>query len=198
MAAAHIPSIAAVSEDIFLPPMYVLRQRHVLAAFKGVPDNGCCVTLWIHSSTLGIAKEGFVVEGIERVCRILACGPEPHTDVAAAVLCAFIAKLKAYEPALVDAILGFISHPGNDEVHRVGDNAFMECRGLTEVVLPVSITHVDLSAFNGCTSLTSVTLPKSLTHVGVGAFGGCTSLTSVTLPDCSHTLARERSGCAPR
>jgi hypothetical protein len=45
--------------DIRLPPTYVLRTGHVADALKGVPDDVDDVTVWIHSSTLGIETECF-------------------------------------------------------------------------------------------------------------------------------------------
>jgi len=70
---------------------------------------------------------------MKRVSRILVWGAEPqdacaplHVD--AAVLGVFIAKLAVYEPALVDLILGFVTHMNNDdEMHRVGEGAFRRC-----------------------------------------------------------------------
>jgi hypothetical protein len=57
-------------------------------------------------------------EGMRRVSRILVWGQEPHDDgthppvVVADVLGMFIAKLGAYEPALVVLIQGFAKHTG--------------------------------------------------------------------------------------
>jgi hypothetical protein len=188
------PTMAAAAsvkgKDVHLPPRYVLRAHHVRDALERLPLGACNVTVFIHSSTQGIEKKCF--ERVERVSRILVWDPEPHNDgthppvVAAVVLGAFVAKLAAYEPALVDTIHDFARHMplGNDsEMHRVGDSAFNGCSALREVVLPRSITHVGSATFNMCTSLTSVTLPNSLTSVGDYAFSECTSLTSVTLPD---------------
>jgi hypothetical protein len=188
MAAAALPP-AGPSPDgegiagVRMPPKYVLLRRHVEDALKGVPFDARDVTVWIHSSTLGIEKGCF--KGMRRVSRILVrCGPQPH-DVKAAVLGMFITTLRAYEPALVDTICGFVRHMG--EVHHVGRgdsiNTFAHCSALKEVVLPRSITHLGDNAFFRCTSLTSVTLPDSLTHLGDDAFNQCTSLTSVTFPD---------------
>jgi hypothetical protein len=183
MAAAPTSAAGALNgagiSEVRLPPTYVLRTGHVSDALKGVPDDAHDVTVWIHSSTLGIEKKCF--EWMKRVSRILVWDAEPHA-VHAAVLGVFIAKLKAYEPALVDLIIGVVTH-NNGEIHRVREWAFGSCSALREVVLPRSITHVGYRAFYECTSLTSVTLPDSLTDIYEDAFHSCTSLTSVTLPD---------------
>jgi hypothetical protein len=166
--------------QVHLPPTYMLRRSHVLDALKGVPDDVRNVTVFIHSSTLGIEKKCF--HGMKRVSRILVSGPEPPA-VKAATLGVIIAKLRAYEPDLVDDIRRLVPHKGDDEAHRVGEQAFYGCTSLREVVLPYSITHLGKNAFKRCTSLTLVTLPDSLTDVEYGAFWGCKSLVSVTLPD---------------
>jgi hypothetical protein len=104
---------AAASEGphdacVHLPPTRILWRRHVEGALKGVPHNVGDVTVWIHSSTIGIEVKCF--GGMRRVSRILVWGPEPHDVgtpppvVATAVMGMFVAKLRAYEPALVDLI----------------------------------------------------------------------------------------------
>jgi hypothetical protein len=65
------------------------------------------MTVWIHSSTLGIEKNCF--DGTKRVARILVWGQEQH-GVRTAVLATFIAKLRVYEPALVDLIREVATH----------------------------------------------------------------------------------------
>jgi hypothetical protein len=158
-----------------------LRRRHVEAALKGVPDEASNMTVWIHSSTLGIEDNCF--EGTKRVARILVWGQEQH-GIRAAVLAMFIAKIRAYEPALVDLIREVATHMGSDDdLHRVGVHAFRDCKELKDVVLPQCISYVGQAAFYRCARLTSVTLSDSLTHVGEYAFSQCPSLTSVTLPD---------------
>jgi hypothetical protein len=112
MAAPPSPSSgrcdSLAAREVRISPKYVLRRIHVEDAFKGVPGHARNVTVWVHSSTLGIEENCF--EEMKRVSRILVWGPEPHDvcaplQVDAAVLGAFIAKLRAYEPALVDAIM---------------------------------------------------------------------------------------------
>jgi hypothetical protein len=159
-------------------------------------DDEDGVTLLIDSATLGIEKDCFCL--MQHVSRVLVCGPEPH-NVQAVVLALLIAKLRAYELDVVDAIYEFVMHSGNSDTHCVGDSAFRGCTALREMVLPRprSITHVDTSAFQGCITLTSVTLPDSLTHVGDNAFFQCTSLTSITLPkSLVHIGVSAFSGCA--
>ncbi len=63
----------------------------------------------------------------------------------------------------------------------IGDNAFKDCSGLTQISIPKSVTSIGASAFYGCTGLTSVTIPNSVTSIGYYAFKDCSGLTSVTI-----------------
>ncbi|MGN0469630.1 MAG: leucine-rich repeat domain-containing protein [Acutalibacteraceae bacterium] len=73
-----------------------------------------------------------------------------------------------------------------DSVTEIGDDAFVNCTGLTDVTIPDSVTFIDVGAFAGCTGLTSVIIPDSVKTLGwsswrSGVFGGCTGLTNVTI-----------------
>ena len=69
-----------------------------------------------------------------------------------------------------------------DSVTIIGDFAFFDCTGLTSVTIPDSVTIIGDLAFYGCTGLTSITIPDSVTVIGYCAFTDCTGLTSVTIP----------------
>ena len=49
--------------------------------------------------------------------------------------------------------------------------------GLTEVVLPNSLTKIEYNAFDGCTELASMTIPPSVTNIYSDAFANCDKLT---------------------
>ena len=67
-------------------------------------------------------------------------------------------------------------------VTSIGDEAFVNCSGLTNVTIPNSVTSIGRSAFINCTGLSSVTIPNSVTSIELFAFYGCRGLTSVTIP----------------
>ena len=71
----------------------------------------------------------------------------------------------------------------NNGVTSIGDYAFYECEGLTNVTIPNSVKSIEYKAFYGCTGLTSVTIPNSVKSIGEGAFTVCSGLTSVTIPN---------------
>ena len=96
-------------------------------------------------------------------------------------------------------------------VKSIGDEAFIDCSGITnvtipsgvtsmkdfviedgvlkkykgdggDVVIPESVKSIGDDAFSGCTSLTSITIPSSVTSIGDGAFYQCSGITNVTIP----------------
>ena len=92
-------------------------------------------------------------------------------------------------------LTGSIAIPGTLEektVVSIGSEAFSSATGITEVILPDSITEIGLRAFEKCTSLNKVDL-GSITDIGVDVFEGCTSLTEITIP---KTLTSTRNGPA--
>ena len=60
----------------------------------------------------------------------------------------------------------------------LGGNAF-EGTGLTEIVIPETVTSGGACLLEGCTDLTDATLPSSCTELGTSFFDGCTSLQRV-------------------
>lgn len=64
----------------------------------------------------------------------------------------------------------------------IGKYAFRDCKSLTSVIIPSSVTEIREYAFYYCSSLTSVNIPSSLASIGCGIFLGCSSLTSVDIP----------------
>lgn len=90
-------------------------------------------------------------------------------------------------------------------VTKIGNNAFADCTGLTQVNIPESVTTVGSNAFDGCTALETVvfegeecaldksvfadcrnlktiTLPSALKEIPDGSFKGCSSITSIEIP----------------
>ncbi len=67
-------------------------------------------------------------------------------------------------------------------VTAIGQRAFLDCTGLTEIVIPDSVTTIDAYAFVRCSNLRQVTLSENLEELNGAAFAECTSLTSITVP----------------
>ncbi len=49
-------------------------------------------------------------------------------------------------------------------------------KGNTDLVIPGSVTEIDMYAFMDCKSLKNVTIPEGVEEIGFGAFYGCTAL----------------------
>jgi hypothetical protein len=64
----------------------------------------------------------------------------------------------------------------------IGDSAFNECKNLTSVIIPDSVTIIGEGAFHSC-KFTSVTIGNGVTGIGKEAFMGCTGLKSIIIPD---------------
>ena len=65
-------------------------------------------------------------------------------------------------------------------VTSIGENAFLECDGVTAVTLPDGLEAINEEAFSGC-KLTSIILPDGLLGIGYKAFF-YSGLTSVNIP----------------
>lgn len=72
----------------------------------------------------------------------------------------------------------------------IPDYAFMDCGGLTSVVIPSTVTSIGVSAFNGCGALTEISIPTGVTSIGNAAFNECRSLDSIRIPTGLKTIGR--------
>ncbi|MDA7665757.1 pentapeptide repeat-containing protein, partial [Verrucomicrobia bacterium] len=67
-------------------------------------------------------------------------------------------------------------------VTSIGRWAFHNCRSLTSVTIPDSVTSIGWQAFEDC-GLTSISIPDSVTSIGFKTFYNCYRLRSVTIGD---------------
>ena len=84
-----------------------------------------------------------------------------------------VAKRKAiinYYDAEIDGKLEIPATLGGYQVTEIGWDAFSECIGLTEIIIPDSVKTIGESAFYGCTGLTKITLPNSVKQIEKTAF----------------------------
>ena len=70
-----------------------------------------------------------------------------------------------------------------NSVTSIGDGAFVLCGNLTNVTIPNSVTSIGDSAFALCVNLTNVTIPNSVTSIGDSAFALCVNLEEANIPD---------------
>lgn len=69
-----------------------------------------------------------------------------------------------------------------DGIPTVCASSFTHTTGLTELIMPNSVTSLGGGAIGYCTNLTSVTLSNALTEIPSFAFMRCTALPTITLP----------------
>lgn len=65
---------------------------------------------------------------------------------------------------------------------------FFNCKNLTEVIIPDSVTTIGDFAFANCEKLKTIKIPKNVTSIGKGAFAGCIYTTSIIIPDSVTTI----------
>ena len=66
-------------------------------------------------------------------------------------------------------------------INAIGKQAFLSCKGLTEIVIPESVREIGESAFSNCSNLRILTLSEGLQVIDRSAFWMC-GLTAVTIP----------------
>lgn len=107
-------------------------------------------------------------------------------------------------------------------VKRIGDYAFYNCTGITEISIPNSITTISNSAFEGCagklvincninssqtyysvggsfyrSKFNSIEFKEGVTKIGDGAFFECTDLTNIVFSDSLKYIGRQTfEGCS--
>ena len=70
--------------------------------------------------------------------------------------------------------------PNNSGVNIIGDYAFSFCSGLTNIIIPNTITKIGDSSFRD-TGLTNITIPEGVQYVGDSAFFRCSQLMNVVI-----------------
>ncbi|MBQ3042836.1 MAG: leucine-rich repeat domain-containing protein [Alistipes sp.] len=78
-----------------------------------------------------------------------------------------------------------------DSVTEIGESAFSSCDNLTSITIPNSVTSIGESAFAYCDNLTNVTIGSSVTSIGNSAFTYCENLTSIIIPNSVTEIGNE-------
>ena len=96
------------------------------------------------------------------------------------------------------AFLDCVNLPSIDlkNVITIDAGAFSGCRGLTNVIIPDSVTTLGAGAFGSCSGMTDVTIGSGVTTIQSNCFSYCKSLSGVTLPNTLTTIGnRAFFGC---
>ncbi len=76
-------------------------------------------------------------------------------------------------------------------VTKIGPYAFEACYGVTEVMLPDTLTIIGEGAFMDCGDLEKINIPETVTGIDRGAFVSCTSLASLEIPENVEYIREE-------
>lgn len=68
-----------------------------------------------------------------------------------------------------------------NSVKKIGQHAFHNCKGLTNIVFPSNVTEIGDYAFDNCKGLTNLVIPSNISSIGNNAFSGCSGLTNVEI-----------------
>ena len=71
--------------------------------------------------------------------------------------------------------------------YAIEEEAFMDCEGLTSVVIPYGAESIGVRAFYSCAELCSAFVPETVNYIGVEAFAECPKLV-VTVAEDSYAL----------
>jgi len=74
-----------------------------------------------------------------------------------------------------------VNGSSNSSLTEIEENAFSNCRRLTDVKLPSSVKVIGDYAFYDCSRLEAVKMPTALEKIGQGAFYNCSRLISIML-----------------
>ncbi|MCD8015850.1 MAG: leucine-rich repeat domain-containing protein, partial [Lachnospiraceae bacterium] len=77
-----------------------------------------------------------------------------------------------------------------DGVTRIGDSAFANAVGLTQIIFSDSVTEVGNWAFNNCGNLYDAQLSESVGTIGMGAFLNCPYLSEISIPDSVSVIGK--------
>ena len=82
-------------------------------------------------------------------------------------------------------------------VQNIGNDAFADCYGMTDITIPDGVTSIGDSAFDGCSALTEISIPGTVSSIGDSAFYGGSALTEISIPGTVSSIGDSVfSGCS--
>lgn len=82
-------------------------------------------------------------------------------------------------------------------VTAIAPEGFINCQGVTTLILPDTLENIGASAFAGCADLRGIWLPDNVRSVGENAFRDCIGLEAVSVPAGTEYIGTDAfTGCA--
>ena len=85
--------------------------------------------------------------------------------------------------------LRMVNYNRSSPLQEIGEEAFIDCVCLTEVLIPNSTTKIKKRAFANCSSLTEINIPIGVQIIEDGILSGCSSLTNITVPFVNNVVS---------
>jgi hypothetical protein len=76
----------------------------------------------------------------------------------------------------------------SNNIRTIGYQAFFDCRRLSSIELPNTISRIESHSFAHCKSLKRFRIPTTVTSIGGHAFANCDSLSSIVIPPYVRTI----------
>lgn len=67
-------------------------------------------------------------------------------------------------------------------ISKIGQYCFADCEQMKSVNIPSAVKTISQYTFSNCSQLVNVNIPSSVTSIGYACFEGCTSLEAITIP----------------
>jgi hypothetical protein len=121
--------------------------------------------------------------------------PAPATDEKYFVLTNGVLTLNASNKSTLPASVVIPSTIGGIAVTSIGDTAFQNCIGLTQITIPEGVTSIGKYSFSNCTNLTSTIIPMSVTTIVNNPYSGCKNLTSLKVNSSNQYFQSINDNC---
>ena len=85
-----------------------------------------------------------------------------------------------------------------DSVTYIGNYAFSRCVNLVDITIPDCVTRIKDCAFYACENLTNIIIPDGVSEIGNFAFSHCPYLTNITIPNSVIVIGESIFSRCPR
>ncbi len=90
--------------------------------------------------------------------------------------------------AFAESSISKIDFNSRIQLKAIGQKAFYQCKELSSIDIPNTVTTIDEQAFDSCDGLNSINIGEAVSSIAKGAFEGCSSLSEVVIPNSVSTI----------